>query len=133
MSNNQLWHRLVRDATTTGLTNLQSAMGADPTTYFRSWATSVFTDDAVPGIDPLYTQPSWNWPQVYARVGNVAYPAPLSHVLTSGSAATATLDAESVGFFRFAVSNGQKGLISVTAPGGAAIPATVRLTLVRTK
>ncbi len=108
-------------------------MGTDPTPYFRSWATSVFTDDAVPGIPALYTQPSWNWPQVYARVGNVTYTAPVSHVLTSGSAVTTTLNAESVGFFRFAVDNGQRGLVSVTGPGGSAVSAAVRLTLVRTK
>ena len=130
--NDTLWHRLV-NSQTTGLTNLQSAMGTDPTPYFRSWATSVFTDDVVPGITPLYTQPSWNWPQVYARVGNVAYTAPVSHTLASGTTVTASLYAESVGFFRFAVDNGQRGLVSVTGPGGAAMPAAVRLTLVRTK
>ncbi|HEX8726893.1 MAG TPA: Ig-like domain-containing protein [Gemmatimonadaceae bacterium] len=126
------WYRLV-NSQTVGLPNLQAAMGTDPTPYFRSWATSVVTDDAVPGINPLYTQPSWNWPQVYARVGNVAYPTPLSHVLSTGTSVTTTLDAEGVGFYRFAVNNGQQGLIAVTGLGGTSIPSTVRLTLVRTK
>jgi hypothetical protein len=132
-----LWHSLVKSATTIGLPNLQSAMGTDPAPYFRSWATSVFTDEAVPGVDALYTQPSWNWPQVYATVvanqGNATYTAPVSHVLTNGAAIPITLESEGAAYVRFAVSNGQRGLISVVASNGGAIPGSVRLTLVRTK
>ncbi len=132
-----LWHRLVKNATLTGLPNLQAAMGTDPTPYFRSWATSVFTDDAVPGVDTLYTQPSWNWPEVYtvvaANQGSASYKAPVSHTLTTGSSTAVTLDAEGVAFFRFAVSNGERGLVSVVGASGGAIPSSVRLTLVRTK
>ena len=43
------FHMLVNDSTI-GLANLQHVIGADPAPYFRDWATSVFTDDYVPGI-----------------------------------------------------------------------------------
>lgn len=125
------FYRLVNDSTT-GLANLTHVLGADPFGYMRRWALSVYADGTISGIDPAYTQLSWNWPQVFALTKG-SYRHPVSHTLSSSVPVSLTLAADGVAFFPFAVSNGQEGLITVTGSGGGALPSGVQLTLVRTK
>ncbi|OYV73865.1 MAG: hypothetical protein B7Z72_01525, partial [Gemmatimonadetes bacterium 21-71-4] len=125
------WYRLVNDSTI-GLPNLQHVIGSDPEPFFRDWATSVYTDDYVPGVSPQYTQLSWNWRQVLAAKYTSGYNL-LTHPLSSSVPVTVALTARGVSYFPFAVPVGQEALITVGAPAGAALPSTVRLTLVRTK
>jgi Bacterial Ig-like domain (group 1) len=125
------WYRLVNDSTV-GLPNLQHVIGTDPEPLFREWATSVFTDDYVSGVASQFTEPSWNWRQVlplkYTSGFDLA-----THQLSNGVPVGVGLTARGVGFFQFAVPSGQQGLITVTGPGGAALPSNIQLTLVRTK
>ncbi len=125
------FYRLVNDSTT-GLANLTHVLGADPFPYMRRWALSVYADGTIPGIDPAYTQLSWNWPQIFALTKGT-YQHPVSHTLSSSVPVSLTLAADGVAFFPFAVSNGQEGLITVTGSSGGALPSGVQLTLVRTK
>ncbi len=130
-SDGNFWYRLVNDSTI-GLANLQQVIGADPEPYFRDWATSVYTSDYVNGVDPRFTEPSWNWRQVLPTKFTSGFDL-LTHPLTSSIPVTASLTARGVSFFPFAVPVGQQALISATAIGGGALPGTVQLTLVRTK
>lgn len=125
------WYRLVND-TLIGMPNLQHVLGTDPAPVFRRWATSVFTDDFVPGVPGVFTQPSWNWRAVMPMVFTSGYSL-LTHSLTSAVPVTATLTAGGVSFFRFAVPSGQRSLVSVTGAGGGALAPNIQLTLVRTK
>ncbi|HVB31963.1 MAG TPA: Ig-like domain-containing protein [Gemmatimonadaceae bacterium] len=125
------WYQLV-NSQTVGMANLQQVLGTDPTPYFRDWATAVFTDDFVDGVAPQYTQPSWNWREVYPLTHG-SYVAPLNHSLVSGVAVPVTVSAMGVSYFRFHVANGREGVVSVSGAGGAPLPSAVQLTLVRTK
>lgn len=125
------WYRLVND-TTIGLANLQNVIGADPSPYFREWATSVFTDDYVPGVSAVFTQPSWNWRAVMPVESTSGFDL-LTHPLSSAVPVPVNITARGVSYFQFAVPVGQSSLISVTGAGGTAPPSTIQLTLVRTK
>jgi hypothetical protein len=124
------WYRLVNDSTT-GIDNLQHVIGADPSPYFREWATSVFTDDYVPGVSAVFTQPSWNWRAVMPVESTGGFDL-LTHPLSSAVPVSVNITARGVSYFQFAVPAGQSSLISVTSAGGAP-PSTIQLTLVRTK
>ncbi len=130
-TDNTFFYRLV-NSLTSGLANIQTVIGGDPMPLMRQWATSVFTDGTVTGIDPAYTQLSWNWPQVYALTRS-SYKNPVSHTLTTAVPVSVTLNSDGTAFFPFAVSNGGQGLVTVTGPGGTPLPAGVQLTVVRTK
>lgn len=130
-TDNTFFYRLV-NSYTTGLANMQAVLGADPLPLMRKWATSIYTDGSVPGVDPAYNQLSWNWPLVYSLMG-ASYKRPVTHVLDSTAPTSLTLKSDGTAFFAFAVSNGQQGLISVTGPGGTALPSGIQLTLVRTR
>ncbi|HEX8274791.1 MAG TPA: hypothetical protein VF615_19315 [Longimicrobiaceae bacterium] len=60
-----LWNTLL-NSRTTGMTNLRAALGTDPIPFFRDWAVSVYLDDAVPGVDARFAQPSWNFRGLFA-------------------------------------------------------------------
>ncbi|HEU4990201.1 MAG TPA: Ig-like domain-containing protein [Gemmatimonadaceae bacterium] len=125
------WYRLV-NSQTSGLTNLQQVMGTDPTPWFRDWATSVYADGAVPGIDPHYTQPSWNWRQIFSLTHG-SYSAPIIHTMTNATPVTLTLKTDGVGYLHFAVANGAQALMAVTTSTGGPLPSGVKLTLIRTR
>ena len=130
-TDNTFFYRLV-NSRTTGLANMQAVLGTDPLPLMRKWATSIYTNGTVTGVNPAYNQLSWNWPQVYSLTG-ATNKRPGIHVLDSTAPIALTLKSDGTAFFAFAVSNGQQGLISVTGPGGTALPAGIQLTLVRTR
>lgn len=125
------FYHLVNDSTI-GLANLQHVIGADPAPYFREWATSVFTDDYVPGISAAFTQPSWDWRDVMPVESTSGFSL-LTHPLSSAIPVAANITAWGVSYFQFAVPVGQMSLITVSGVGGAALPGAIQLTLVRTK
>ena len=43
----------------------------------NSWSLSVYTDDDTPGIDAMYTQPSWNFRSAFPALPTAAQPYPL--------------------------------------------------------
>src|SRR4029078_7682856 len=56
------------NSTTGGLDNLQAVLGTDPLPWYRDFTAAVYADDA--GLSPCasYTQPSWNFRQLYAAL-----------------------------------------------------------------
>ncbi len=118
----QLWNTLL-NSRTTGMTNLRAALGTEPVPLFRDWAVSVYMDDAVPGTEARFTQPSWNFRSVFTsglqlRNRRLASGVPVSLSLVPGGAA----------YLRFGV-GAARAEVRVTsggqAPAGAcaAVPA----------
>lgn len=86
-----LWNTLL-NSRTTGMTNLRAALGTDPLPLFRDWAVSVYLDDAVPGVDARFAQPSWNFRGLFSsglplRTRRLNNAATTSLSLTPGGAA----------------------------------------------
>ncbi len=112
----QLWHSLV-NSRTTGMANLRAALGTDPVPLFRDWAVAVYMDDAVPGTDARYTEPSWNFRELL--VGGF----PLrTRRLANGAPASLSLRAGGAAYLRFGVGAGRAEVRVVSggqAPAGA--------------
>jgi hypothetical protein len=51
--------RALGTATSTGLLNLEQALGADPISWMADWGISVLADDILPTSESRFQQPSW--------------------------------------------------------------------------
>lgn len=121
-----LWQALVNN-NVTGLANLEEVLATESIDLFRQFAAANYTDDAVPGAP--FTYASWDFRSLYQRVsGN--YPLEVSPLVTTAS--NLTLVAGGTAYLRTGVNAGQVAGIQVTA-GGAAPPAGIAVTVVRTK
>jgi hypothetical protein len=125
----QLWYDLVNN-TRLGLNNLGFHLGVDPVAWARDWNVALYTDDAVAGVGPELTQPSWNFRSIYpALTSSGTYPL---RTRPFTSSASFTLRASGAAYLRTAVAPGGTGRVGVTS-GGAALPTSVSLTVVRTR
>ncbi|HEU0297844.1 MAG TPA: hypothetical protein VFR37_00275, partial [Longimicrobium sp.] len=132
------WNALVNTGNT-GLDNLEAELGTDPLPWFRDFAAATYADD-VGGSPPAeFTQPSWNFRDIYEALDyapgpgcSCAYPLePVdpadgveeSFTLASGGAAA---------YLRMGVPAGTFAGLAVLS-GGLAPPATIRLAIVRRK
>jgi len=61
------WFNLV-NSVTSGTANLQNVLGADPNEWMRDWVAAMYADDAVTGVAPEYTNPSWNYRSLYTAL-----------------------------------------------------------------
>jgi hypothetical protein len=128
---NAFWYKLV-NGPETGVANLTSAIGDSVSSVMRDWAISVFMDDNGMGVDSRYQQPSWNMRSLLTRDGtSTAFPL-LSRSLKDGTTTALTLASHGVSFLRFSVASGQDALLTMTS-GGAPLPSTVQLALVRVR
>lgn len=125
---NAFWFKLV-NSTTSGISNLSSALGGNASTYLRDWAISVFMDDNAPNVDARFQFPSWNMRSVLSTGG--AFPL-ATRLLTDNTTSQVLLAGNGVAFLRFSVANDQEALLTVTS-GGQPIPSTVQLAIVRVK
>jgi hypothetical protein len=121
------WFNLV-NSNETGVTNLNQVLGSDARLLMRDWTLGVLLDDLVPGVDPKYQQPSWNY-----RVAVGGYPLSAPSLPTAGAATPFTLNAGGTVFARFGVDANQEAYVSAAGSAGAALPKNVLLALVRTK
>lgn len=130
------WFGLV-NADNSGLANLQTSINADPLVWARQWTTSTYTDDAVPGIPSEITLPSWNHRSLVLALRNAdgeqAYTQyPLATSSLTGAPLSFRIFAGTGAFVRFGVP--ANGLAAVRATSGGVVPpASLRVTLVRTK
>ena len=118
------------------MSNLQAALGLAASggldDWARDWAVATYADRQVAGLDARYTQPSWNFRDVFAAIGGSgAYPL-ATRTLANGRAEHVTLSAGSAGFLRFAVAAGQQASLTVR-DAASPMPASVRLAVVRTR
>jgi hypothetical protein len=135
-SDGTLWHRMV-NAGSTGLSNLQSALGVDQaglTGLLRDWATSVYADDLVTGLGESYSQASWNWRALYQGLFAQPQIFPVAGTsLTDATAWPSSLLGGAATVGRFSVAAGVNALVRSTAPGGAALVAPITLSVIRIK
>lgn len=125
----QLWYDLVNNDRL-GLANLQHHLGADPRAWARDFNVALYTDDAGVGAAPQYRIASWNFRSVYPGLpGQSRYPL-ATRTLTGTQ--SVSLRASGASYLRTAVGAGGLGAVQVTS-GGAAPPASVSVSVVRTK
>jgi hypothetical protein len=118
------WFALV-NSTTTGLANLQNALGTDPVLWARDWAVANYTDDAVP-VTAVFTHPSWKYRDVYA---NAAFGGFHLQVQTLGTGTTTnSIQSGSAAYYKFGVAASQTADVR-GAPSGTVAGACTPVTL----
>ena len=124
-----LWSRLV-NSPRTGMENLRVALGTDPVALARDWAVSVYADDAVSGVPPIYQQPSWNFRSIFQILTPSGYPLKVRTFANGSTSVTLTPGGSS--YLRVAPTG--TGVASVTfRSGGAAPPPEFSVFVIRTK
>jgi hypothetical protein len=122
-SESQLWKSLV-DAKISGLANLKSALGADPMEWIREWTVAIYADDAVPGVQAKFTQPSWNFRSIMPafKSNNGRFPLK-TRELANGVASSVTVRGGGAAYLRFGVAPATHAEVRVD-PGAAACTAS---------
>jgi hypothetical protein len=120
--------RALANSTTTGLANLEAALGADPLDWMRDWTISVFTDDSGVAVESRYTQPSWNFRSAVPPVNDGIFPLPVLP-LRSGVETRVTLAGAAAAFVRLTAAPGK--VAEVTAAPAAGASSSYRVTVVR--
>ncbi|HKP76018.1 MAG TPA: Ig-like domain-containing protein [Longimicrobiaceae bacterium] len=130
------WNALV-NSTTTGLPNLQNVLGTDPLPWYRDFAAAMYIDDAAGSPPTVYTQPSWNFRNLYANLDYDGGPAcTCAYELavrnpSNGVGDTFTLaNGGAAAYLRMGVSSGAFAGVTVLSSG---VPpgSTVRVAVVR--
>ena len=122
----------------TGLTNLQAALGADPLPWYRDFAAATYADDAGMGAAATYTQPSWNFRNLYGALDYTGDGVADGYALAprdpaNGVADTFTLaEGGATAYLRMGVAPGGFAGVSVLS-GGVAPVSTVRMLVIRRK
>jgi hypothetical protein len=111
----QFWASLVNTALV-GLPNVDAATGSDAMALARDWAIALYTDDAVPGVASIYTNPSWNFRSIMTQSRWGGYALPVT-ALTSGVTANPVIRAGSAAYYRFGVPPAGTGDVRVGAAG----------------
>lgn len=118
-----------------GMDNLQAVFGtaAPVRDWFRDWAVAHVTDDLTTTAPAAFTKPSWNWRSLLSgnSISNV-YPLPVRSLLDNVPQSVPNLAGGSAAYLRFTVPAGQRATITTRGSGGAAVPAELRLSVVRT-
>ena len=133
-SDGSVWLQLT-NSQVSGLNNLFAVFGATLPQMLNSWSLSLYTDDATPGVDSAYSEPSWNFRSVFPVLPTGAQPYPLLGAvgaLSDGVSQTVSLRGGGSAYFRFAISTGSNAVIRVTTNVWMA-PSAVTATIVRTK
>jgi hypothetical protein len=117
-----VWFALV-NAKTNGMDNLRAVYGSDVAGLLRDWSVSQYTDDVVTNESADFTQPSWNWHNLFQAFngGTGRYPLPVTTLPTSGTSGT-VIPGGAV-FYRFAVPANAMATLTLTGSGGTATPA----------
>lgn len=122
-----LWGAFVNTADS-GMQNLRNRLGEDPLAWFRDWSISVYADDAGVGAPSQFTQPSWNFRDIFPAFrdgsGQPIYPAlPLqTHALSAGTTLSLAVRAGSGAYVRFGVAPGTTARVGVAAGAEPALP-----------
>ena len=127
-----IWLRLV-NSPVGGFNNLFDVFGTDMPQLLNAWSVSLYTDDVTPGVDAMYTQPSWNFRSAFPALPSAAQSYPLLgavHVLSDDVSQTVSLRGGSSAYFRFSITAGKEGAIRLTS-GGWMPSAAVQATIIR--
>ena len=121
----------------TGQQNIAHVFGTNYLTQIRDWATSVFADDLPGQTDVRFSQPSWNYRQIFPRLvdnnGNPLNSYPLTvFPLSDASPVNVSVDAGGAAYIRFAVPANAAASINWSSNGLSANP-LMQFTVVRSQ
>jgi hypothetical protein len=116
-----VWMTLV-NSKVSGMANLRAVFGADVAGQLRDWSVSQYTDDTVVNESADYTQPSWNWHNLFQAFngGTGRYPLPVTTLPTTGT--TGSVIPGGAVFYRFAVPANTVASLTLTGSGATATP-----------
>lgn len=106
------------NATDAGLDNLDRVFGAPALQWMEDWTVAIFADDAVEGVDPRFTQPSWNFRDVFTQ-STLSYFPLATRQLPPAAALNLSLLPGGTAFPAFEVSGGGRAVLHVESDGGA--------------
>src|SRR5690348_1405563 len=128
----QMWFDLVNaPANIHGLANLTRVITPDLSGWVRDWTIANYADDFVPGVQTIYTHPSWNMRSMAAAVNQGAWPLP-TIPLDSVNVTFVGVGDGGAAYLRFGVSAGKTGGGRLTARGGTP-PEAFTMSILRTK
>ncbi len=120
------------NATTAGITNIQSVLNNDLAGFVRDWSVSQAVDD-VAALTTQYQQRSWNWHSIFPAFPPGSYPLQVSTLSGTGVfTVNGTVTAGGAAFYRLTVPANGTVIVSLSAPSGAVNP-NLQLVIVRTK
>ncbi len=131
------WSRLVNTALT-GQQNVANVFGSTYLTQIRDWATSVFADDLPGQTDARFSQPSWDYRDIFPQLvdgnmqGLLSYPLEV-FPLSDTSPVTTSVFAGGAAYIRFSVPAGATASIDWSGGVGVGLPTLMRFTVVRSK
>ncbi len=121
----------------TGLTNLASNLGTDPAPWIADFALATYSDDATTGVPAQFTQPSWNFREIFENLDyDPGAPCSCAYELDTRDPANGVTDSftlSSIGaavYTRVGVASG-RAFIKVRDADNNALPADVRLRVFR--
>ena len=128
----QMWLDLVNAPPNIhGIANLTRVITPDLSGWVRDWAIANYADDLIPGVQSIYTHPSWNMRSMEAAVNQGAWP--LATIpLDSLNVTFVGVGDGGAGYLRFGVAAGKVGGGRLTARGGTA-PTTFTISILRTR
>lgn len=124
----------VANARNSGLANLNRVLGGSASEMARDWAVSIYADNHVPGVPEEYRQPSWNFRSILPRITLFSGQFPLSdRSLGADRAMNLGLKGGGTAMIRVSVDQASRALLEATEHGGEELPASLMLTVLRTR
>lgn len=121
----------------TGMANVQAVLGTSPLPWYRDFVAAMYGDDAGIGAVAPYTQPSWNFRQLYTALDydpgpacSCAYPLAARNPANGATDSFTLVGGGGAAYLRVGVSPGAFAGVTVLS-GGVAPASTVRLTVIR--
>jgi hypothetical protein len=128
----QMWSDLVNaPANVHGIGNLTRVITPDLSGWVRDWTIANYADDFVPGVQSIYTHPSWNTRSIAAAVNQGAWPMP-TILLDTVNVTFVGVGDGGAAYLRFGISASKTGGGRLTARGGIA-PTSFTMSILRTK
>jgi hypothetical protein len=128
----QLWFQLANPPINVhGIANITRNITDDLGGWVRDWTIANYADDFVPGVQPVFTHPSWNTRSIIEGVNQGFWPLDTQQLDTANVTSTTIADGTG-GYLRFGVKPGSVGGGRLSARG-ATVPAGFALSVLRTK
>ncbi|HEV7389351.1 MAG TPA: hypothetical protein VGN73_12135, partial [Gemmatimonadaceae bacterium] len=128
----QMWFQLANPPVDVhGIGNITRAVTDDLGGWVRDWTIANYADDYVPGVQPVFTHPSWNLRSTIEAVNQGFWPLDTQQLETETITAISITDGTGA-YLRFGVRPGSVGGGRVSARG-VTVPAGFALSILRTK
>lgn len=114
-SEQTFWTALA-NSNTSGIANLQNALGTDPAPLIRDWAVMNYTDDTGLPVEARFTEPSWNHRSIFVNTASGAYP--LKVMTLNNGTTQVNVMSSSAAYYKFGVAPAGTADVRFTAAGG---------------